>query len=139
LSFQLTMNGYWTCRLCWWYWPPSLFTCLWSWVSLVEQKIFILLNHLSLSPVFSRVHVTRSLIFSVVFCRSLFFLLSFSFWSFCQFFPIYRLWLLLGIFKLFLSDMVHACIFSCRNTLILKQISQSGACDLIRCKILISS
>ena len=37
-------------------------------VSLVEQE---------LPPVFSGVHVTRSLVFCVVFCRSLFFLVSF--------------------------------------------------------------
>jgi hypothetical protein len=40
-------------------------------------------NHLSSPSVFSGVHVTRSLVLYVVFCRSLFFLLSFSLWSLC--------------------------------------------------------
>jgi len=34
-------------------------------------------------PVFSRVHVTRSLVFCVMFCRSLFVLLFFFFWPLC--------------------------------------------------------
>jgi hypothetical protein len=44
-------------------------------VSLVEQKLVILPEHLD----FSGVRVARSLVFCVVFCRSLFVLLSFSF------------------------------------------------------------
>jgi hypothetical protein len=37
-------------------------------------------EHLSSPPVFSGVRITRSLVFSVVFCISLFVLLSFFFW-----------------------------------------------------------
>ena len=35
------------------------------------------------TPVFSRIHVTRSLVLCVMFCRSLFVLLSFVFWPLC--------------------------------------------------------
>jgi hypothetical protein len=38
----------------------------------VEQKLLILLEHRSLSPVFSGVRVARSLVFCAVYCRSLF-------------------------------------------------------------------
>jgi hypothetical protein len=37
----------------------------------VEQELLTLPEHLSSPPVFSGVRVTRSLVFSVVFCRSL--------------------------------------------------------------------
>ena len=43
---------------------------------LVEQELRTLTEHLSSSPVFSGVRVTRSLVFSVVLCRSLFWPLS---------------------------------------------------------------
>ena len=43
---------------------------------LVNQELLTFLEHLSSSPVFSEVHVTRSLVFCVVFCRSLFVLLA---------------------------------------------------------------
>ena len=52
-------------------------------VSLVEQELPTLPEHLSSTPVFSRVGVTRSLVFCVMFCRSLFVLLSFFIWSLC--------------------------------------------------------
>ena len=42
------------------------------WVSLVEQEQHTLPEHLSWLRVFSRVHVAQSLVFCVVFCRSLF-------------------------------------------------------------------
>ena len=46
-------------------------------VSLVEQELLTLQEHWSLSPVFSGVRVARSFrVFCVVFCRSLFVLLS---------------------------------------------------------------
>ena len=35
------------------------------------------------TPVFSRIHVTRSLVLCAMFCRSLFVLLSFVFWPLC--------------------------------------------------------
>ena len=44
---------------------------------LVEQELLTLYDHLSSHPVFSGVRVARSLVFCVVFCRSLFVLLSF--------------------------------------------------------------
>jgi len=40
-------------------------------VPLVEQELHILRVHTNSPPVFSRVRVTRSLILSVMFCRSL--------------------------------------------------------------------
>ena len=52
-------------------------------VSLVEQELLSLPEHLSSPSVFSRVRVTRSLVLWVVFCRLLFVLLSFFFCSLC--------------------------------------------------------
>jgi hypothetical protein len=46
-------------------------------VPLVEQELLTFPEHLSLPPVFCGVRVTRSLIFSVEFCRSFFVILSF--------------------------------------------------------------
>jgi len=48
-------------------------------VSLVEQKLLILPEHLSSSPDFSRVRVALSLVLCAMFCRSLFVPLSFFF------------------------------------------------------------
>ena len=47
-------------------------------VSLVEQKLLTLSEHMGSPPIFSGVRVARSLVFFVVFCRSLFAFLSFS-------------------------------------------------------------
>jgi hypothetical protein len=52
-------------------------------VSLVEQELLTLMEHMSSPPVFSGVRVDWSLVFCVVFCRSLFVLLSFFFWPLC--------------------------------------------------------
>ena len=52
-------------------------------MSLVEQELPSLPEHMSSPPVFSVVHVTRSLVFCVMFCRSLFVLLYFFFWPLC--------------------------------------------------------
>ena len=52
-------------------------------VSLVEQELSTLLEHLSSLPVFREVNVARSLVFCVMFCRSLFVLVSFIFWPLC--------------------------------------------------------
>jgi len=41
-------------------------------VSLVEQELITLQEHLSYPPVFSGVRVVRSLVFSMMFCRSFF-------------------------------------------------------------------
>jgi hypothetical protein len=49
----------------------------------VEQELSILPEHLRASPVFSGVLVARFLVFWVMFCRSLFFLLSFFLWPLC--------------------------------------------------------
>ena len=47
------------------------------------QELLILLQNLSSSPVFSEVSFARSFVFCVVFCRSLFVLLSSIFWPLC--------------------------------------------------------
>ena len=52
-------------------------------IPLVEQELLTLPEHLSSSPVFSGARVTRSLVLCVIFCRSLFLLLSYFFWSLC--------------------------------------------------------
>ena len=54
-------------------------------VPLMEQELLTIREHLS-SPFFSGVHVTRSIVFCVMFCRSLFVLLSFFFFSLCRLF-----------------------------------------------------
>jgi hypothetical protein len=63
-------------------------------VSLVEQELLTLPEHMSVHPVISEVHVARSLILCVMFCTSLFVLLSISFWSlFCLSF--FDVWILI--------------------------------------------
>jgi len=52
-------------------------------VSLVEQELLTLPEHMSVHPVISEVHVARSLILCVMFCRSSFVILSISFWLLC--------------------------------------------------------
>jgi hypothetical protein len=52
-------------------------------VSLVEQELLTLPEHPSSNPVFSWVRVIRSFVLCVMFCWSLFVLLSFFFWSLC--------------------------------------------------------
>ena len=47
--------------------------------TIVEQELHSLPEYLSSLPIFSGVRVARSVVFCVVFCRSLFLLLSFSF------------------------------------------------------------
>jgi hypothetical protein len=49
----------------------------------VEQGLLSLQERLSLFPIFSEVRVDLSLVFCVMFCRSLFVLLSFFFWPLC--------------------------------------------------------
>ena len=53
--------------------------------SLVEHELFTLPEHLSSPPVISGIRVTRSLLISFIFmfCRSLFIILYFFFWSLC--------------------------------------------------------
>jgi hypothetical protein len=50
---------------------------------LLEQELISLPEHVGSPPVFSGVRVARSLVFCVVFCRSLFIILSLFSWSFC--------------------------------------------------------
>jgi len=69
------------------------------------------------TPCFSGVYVTRALVFCVMFCRSLFVILSFFFWS---------LWCLSFFFKLFFNDHSH------RITVLL-----SSSYNLYKCKIMI--
>jgi len=52
-------------------------------VPLVEQELLFLLEYLSSHPVFIGVRVARSLVFCVMFCRSLFVLLFFFFSPLC--------------------------------------------------------
>ena len=59
-------------------------TSVMRWVPLVEQELPTLPEHLSLPPVLNGVCVIRSLVLYVMFCRSLFFLLSFLFWPLCS-------------------------------------------------------
>ena len=51
--------------------------------SLVEEELFFLPEHLSSFPVFSGIHVTRLVVLYSMFYKSLFVLLSFSFWPLC--------------------------------------------------------
>jgi len=57
-----------------------------QWVPLVEQQLLTLAEHMSSLTVFSWVRVAHSLVFCVMFCRSLFVLLFFLF-----FWPLYCL------------------------------------------------
>jgi hypothetical protein len=79
-------------------------TRLTRWVSLVEQELLILPEHLSSPPVFSWVRVTRSLVLYVCFvdCCLSFCTFSFGYCVVCSS-SIYTFWLPpFGIFKLFL-------------------------------------
>ena len=52
-------------------------------VVLVKHEHITLPEHLSSPPVYSGIRVVRSVVFCVVFCRSLFVPLSFFFWPLC--------------------------------------------------------
>ena len=52
-------------------------------VSIVEQELLTLPEQISSPPVVGGIRVTRSLVLCVLFCRSLFVLLSFFFWPLC--------------------------------------------------------
>jgi len=62
-------------------------------VSLVGPTLLTLPEHLSSAPVVIGVRVTRCLSFCVLFCRSLFILLSFFIWPLCCL-PFFDLWIL---------------------------------------------
>ena len=53
-------------------------------VPLVEQELLTLSRQLSSSPVFSGIRISRSLVFYVVFFRSLFITLSIFWWPLCS-------------------------------------------------------
>jgi hypothetical protein len=76
-------------------------------VSLVEQELPTLPDHLSLPQGFSGVDVARSLVFCVMFCRSSFVLLSFFFWLLCYSVvcqtSVYGFWLQLWHLQTFLQ------------------------------------
>jgi hypothetical protein len=61
---------------------------------LVEQELLTFPYHLSSSQVFSRVRVARSLVLCVMFCRSLFVLLSLFFCLLC-YLSFFDLWILI--------------------------------------------
>ena len=72
-------------------------------MSLVEQELLFLPEYLSWSPVFSGVRIARSLVFCVVFCRSLFVLFFFlSLYFVCTL--IYDFWLPLWYLRFTTSD-----------------------------------
>ena len=68
----------------------------------VEQELPTLPEHLRLSPDLSGVRVARSSVFCVMFCRSLFVILSFFLWSLC-YLPFFDLRLLITplVFQIF--------------------------------------
>jgi hypothetical protein len=74
---------------------------------LVEQELLTIPQHLSSPPISSVVHVTRSLVLCVIFCRSLFVLLCLIFWPLCclSFFDLrilisdYPLWYLQSLLR----------------------------------------
>jgi len=82
-----------------------IITRLTRWVPHVEQELLTLPEHLSSPPVFSSVCVARSLVFCVVFCISLFVLLSFISFDLCIVCPssIYGFWLPLWYLLTFLT------------------------------------
>ena len=71
-------------------------------MSLVEQELLTIPEHLRSPPVFSGIHVARSLVFCVMFCRSLFiiFLLAVMLAVLLRFMDIF------GVFKFFLSKLL---------------------------------
>jgi hypothetical protein len=92
-------------------------------LTLVAQELLALPEHMSSPPVFSEVCVARSFVFCVMFCRSLFVLLSFFFWPLCC------LWCTksdyhFGIFKLFLRFLCEI-IIPLTKTTKLMQLSRS--------------
>ena len=76
------------------------------WMPLVEQELFTLHEHPSSPPVFSRVRVTQSLVYCVVFCRSFFVLYVFCHFVVCL--PsIDGFWLPLWYLQIFLASWIH--------------------------------
>ena len=82
-------------------------------VSHMEQELLTIPEHLSSPPVFRSVRVARSLVFSIVFCRSLFVFLYFFFW------PLYCLSLNL---RILITSLVSSYFSSTLNNWQQKQI-----------------
>ena len=67
---------------------------------------------MSLPPVFRRVRVTRSSVFSIMFCRSLFVLWSFFFWPLCCLFScLFLLAIVLSVLLSFFGQCVVCSVF----------------------------
>ena len=93
----------------------------------VEQELLTLPKHVSSPPVFNGIQVTWSLVFCVMFCRSLFALLSFFFCAVCPL--IYCFWLPLSVSSNFSTDyknwLVNVLILgSCLETWHLRLVSR---------------
>ena len=78
----------------------------------VENELFTLPEHLSSPPVFNVVRVARSLVFCVLFCRSLFVPLSCLFCPLCYLSSIYGFWLPLCYLQTFLRR-IHVKFENC--------------------------
>jgi hypothetical protein len=74
--------------------------CITRRVQHAEHELLTLPEHMTSPPVFSWVHVDRSFVFCVVFCRSLFVPLFFLI-GYCIVFPS-SIYVPVGIFKLYL-------------------------------------
>ena len=84
-------------------------------VPLVEQELLTIPEYLS-SPFFSGVHVTRSIVFCVMFCRSSFVLLSFFFFSLCRLFFDLRIMIIPLVSSIFLDSIAMQFTFICSGT-----------------------
>jgi hypothetical protein len=81
----------------------------------VEQELLTITEYLS-SPFFSGVHVTRSIVFCVMFCRSSFVLLSFFFFSLCRLFFDLRIMIIPLVSSIFLDSIAMQFTFICSGT-----------------------
>jgi hypothetical protein len=73
------------------------------WLPLVGEELLTIPEHLSSPPVFSGIRVTRSLVFCVMFCRSLFVSFVLFLWPLCCLSLFTHSDYPFGIFKLFLT------------------------------------
>ena len=65
------------------------FSNIWQKIYVKFQELFTIQEHLRSHPVFSGVRVTRCLVFCVLFCRSLFVIMSFFFWQLSVLLPFF--------------------------------------------------
>jgi len=92
-------------------WLITGFVTIVTWgVPHVEQELLTLQEHMRSSLVFSGVRVAWSLVFCVMFCRSLFVVSPFSFGHCVVYSSIYSFWLPFVIFKLFLNRDPHSIV-----------------------------